>query len=84
MEVFNKTSAYNLANGTNICPPEFPDIVMSRLFYGGNAGCDCLGISHKYLNGDNMVTVGNSCSRNATRYGCREVKPMKQMIMPLF
>jgi hypothetical protein len=47
----------------------------SRIFGGAETGCDCLGISSRYINQDNEFIVGDSCDRNETRAGCNTPDP---------
>jgi hypothetical protein len=53
------------------CPLDYPEPVMQRMFYGSDIACDCLGITHEYITGDNRMNVGIRCDANQTEYGCR-------------
>lgn len=57
---------------------------MDRFYYGADVACDCLGITHRYIHGDNMMNVGEVCDRNQTIYGCRQARPMPPMFMHSF
>ena len=50
----NTTDAYF----SNACPPDYPEHVMSRVFYGADLACDCLGISSFDMQGDNKMNLG--------------------------
>ena len=44
--------------------------VYSRIFGGAETGCNCLGISNRWIDTDNEFNVGEVCSHNETRAGC--------------
>ena len=54
----------------NVCPAGY-ESTYERVFYGLDVGCDCLGITHRNMEGDNRYNVGAGCTSNQTRYGCR-------------
>lgn len=66
------------------CPKEYPEYVMERMFYGSSIGCDCLGVSHRYITDDNTMVLHERCTRNQTIYGCAPVEPMMPFGMHRF
>jgi hypothetical protein len=46
-------------------------------YQGAGGGCDCTGVWGYYMNGDNRLHVGQSCTYNQTRYGCIQFSGMK-------
>ncbi len=51
------------------CGPGW-EVMFSRTFGGAETGCNCLGISNRYIDTDNEFNVGEVCSHNETRAGC--------------
>ena len=46
------------------CPDDYPEYVMERMFYGSSVACDCLGVEHRYIKGDNEMNLHEVCDRN--------------------
>jgi hypothetical protein len=69
---------------SNACPPDYPDHVMHRIFYGADLACDCLGITHVDIEGGNRMNLGYPCDYNQTLYGCRQAEPIPPMFMHSF
>lgn len=46
---FTSISVVDVATQGTACPPEAPEIVLQRQWYGAQLGCDCLGIFSPYI-----------------------------------
>ena len=56
--------------------------VYERIFYGLKEGCDCLGITDRWISTDNIFTFGEGgCNHNQTRAGCRTASPFPPVRM---
>lgn len=46
------------------CPVDYPVNVLSRPFHGTTLGCDCLGVSNKWMKNNNQLIEGAYCNVN--------------------
>ena len=59
---FIDITVIDIATQGQQCPPEYPDVVMERVFYGTQPACDCTGIYGFGLRGMDELNVGEICS----------------------
>ena len=80
----------NATEAVNTCPADYPEFIMGRMFYGLQAGCDCLGVnigsgSSKDSKCSNKFMLGDYCKEEKQfRYNCKLPRPMMPFEMHFF
>jgi hypothetical protein len=61
--VLSRAKQYAMAPDVQ-CPPEYPEFILERVFYGAEIACDCLGIYSRYVRGSNLMNLDQACDYN--------------------
>jgi hypothetical protein len=54
-------------------------LLYKRTWQGTHLGCDCLGVASKWIQNDNEMILGHSCSINQTLAGCQTAQPISSI-----